>query len=52
MADNHDETFEARCYPEVEDPSVLEGLRSLRSTVKGLIASMADKEAVYVGKQG
>lgn len=51
MVDNHDAAFEERSYPQVGDPSVLEGLRALRSTVKGLLATMEDKGAVYVGKQ-
>ena len=51
MANNHDSAFEERSYPQVGDPSVLEGLRSLRSTVIGLLSTLADQEAVYVGKE-
>lgn len=52
MDQPHDPTFEERTYgSRVGDKGDLEALRRLRSTVIGLLSTMADKEAVYVGKE-
>jgi hypothetical protein len=49
--DEYDIGFERRSYPQVVDAGDLEALRRLRATVIWLLSTMANKEAMYVGKE-